>query len=159
MKRCPKCGETKSLNDFHNNRSRKDGKGAYCSLCACANRREWHAKHLEEEAARQLAWQRKNPDRVAARAAKRRAKKAEVGGEYSWAEFVALKKATGNVCLCCGVSGEEVTLAADHVIPLDKGGPNVIQNIQPLCRSCNSSKGTKSTDYRSVCDHTNVVGH
>lgn len=52
----------------------------------------------------------------------------------------------GEKCLCCG-STENIQL--DHIIPIHKDGENKIDNLQPLCKSCNVSKGTKIVDYRS----------
>jgi 5-methylcytosine-specific restriction endonuclease McrA len=39
-------------------------------------------------------------------------------------------------------------LTEDHVVPLSLGGSNDIDNIQPLCKSCNSSKRGRHIDYR-----------
>lgn len=33
MKRCPKCGETKPVDEFVRNRSARDGVGSYCRPC------------------------------------------------------------------------------------------------------------------------------
>lgn len=52
----------------------------------------------------------------------------------------------GASCLNCG-SEEDITL--DHIIPVSKGGLNTLSNLQPLCRPCNSTKGTKTIDYRN----------
>lgn len=52
----------------------------------------------------------------------------------------------GNACLCCG-SLENIAL--DHIMPVSKGGGDDIENLQPLCQSCNSKKGVQIIDYRS----------
>jgi len=49
-------------------------------------------------------------------------------------------KRLGGKCQMCG-STEDITI--DHIIPLSKGGTNHIDNLQPLCRRCNSRKQNK----------------
>lgn len=46
----------------------------------------------------------------------------------------------GNKCRRCGTS-EDLTL--DHIHPWSIGGPDTPDNLQALCRSCNSSKGDR----------------
>lgn len=54
-------------------------------------------------------------------------------------------KLHGKSCLCCGT---DKNLSLDHIIPIHKGGKNEIDNLQPLCKPCNSKKGINTTDYR-----------
>ena len=78
-----------------------------------------------------------------------RAKNVNVVGKYSDYEWACLKEQYDNRCLGCGRQEPEITLTADHIIPLSKeGSTNYIFGIQPLCRACNSSKGQKIIDYR-----------
>lgn len=46
----------------------------------------------------------------------------------------------------CHYCGDRKFQTFDHVIPRSKGGSHESKNLVPCCRSCNSSKGTKSYD-------------
>jgi 5-methylcytosine-specific restriction endonuclease McrA len=43
----------------------------------------------------------------------------------------------------CVVCGTWLDLTVDHIIPRARGGTNEFGNLQTLCRSCNSRKGTR----------------
>lgn len=43
-------------------------------------------------------------------------------------------------CAHCGITE---TLSVDHIIPVSRGGGDEIENLQCLCRSCNSKKHDK----------------
>jgi len=78
----------------------------------------------------------------------RRARKMKAFGSFTPEQWKELKARYGNKCLSCGQKEGEITLSQDHVVPLIHGGSNNIDNIQPLCRSCNSKKNSKTIDYR-----------
>ena len=43
----------------------------------------------------------------------------------------------------CQICGKTENITIDHIIPLSKNGTNHIDNLQPLCRSCNCRKNNK----------------
>lgn len=43
----------------------------------------------------------------------------------------------------CRHCGTHLNLTIDHIIAVANGGGNGLENLQTLCKSCNSSKGTK----------------
>ena len=55
-------------------------------------------------------------------------------------EWSDLKEKFNNKCAICK---KETKLTKDHIVPLSKGGNDFIENIQPLCKSCNSKKHNK----------------
>lgn len=80
-------------------------------------------------------WSSKNKEKVALKNANRRAKTRE---------FLVTEKDIARIyaqpCSNCELK-EHITL--DHIVPLARGGNHSVGNFQPLCRSCNSSKGAK----------------
>lgn len=91
-------------------------------------------------------WAKRNPEKTTAFYHKYRTERTNGGGAYSAAEWNAVLKRYGNKCLCCGRT--DVKLTADHIIPVSKGGSSNIDNLQPLCQTCNSKKRDKTIDYR-----------
>lgn len=45
----------------------------------------------------------------------------------------------GENCVYCGKPAETV----DHIVPICKGGQDIVENLVPCCKSCNSSKTKK----------------
>ena len=89
-----------------------------------------------------------HPEKSAQYFNNRRARILQAGGEFTSRDWKKLCKQYNYTCLCCGRREPEIKLTVDHVIPLSIGGTNSIDNIQPLCQSCNSSKGITIVDYR-----------
>lgn len=110
-----------------------------------AENREYFNRYMRE-------WGYRNPDSIKARDQARKARKRGNGGTFTGEEWKNLKLRYKHTCLRCGRQEPEISLTVDHVIPLSKGGHNSIDNIQPLCLSCNVAKHIKSTDYRLTWD-------
>ena len=65
--------------------------------------------------------------------------------DSDWFEMVNF---FNNKCICCGSDINGIP-TKDHVVPRISGGSDDINNLQPLCRECNSSKSSDhTTDYR-----------
>jgi HNH endonuclease len=56
------------------------------------------------------------------------------------ARKMAIFRRDGFACKACGA---DQNLTIDHVIPELKGGSNEDENLQTLCRKCNSKKGSR----------------
>lgn len=108
--------------------------------------KRWRGANPQKRKAIDMRWRKKHPDKRNAYRHAYVARKRGGGGRYTAQEWKDLCERCGNKCLCCGK--EKIKLTVDHVVPLIAGGKNVIENIQPLCRSCNSRKGIKTIDYR-----------
>lgn len=118
--------------------------------------REYNARYREanRERRRQVwrEWARNNREKIIENVHRRRARIAEADGDFTAEQWIELCARYEYVCLCCERTGAK--LEADHIVPIARGGSNDINNIQPLCRSCNARKHTKIIDYRKAWDES-----
>lgn len=165
MKQCTLCKELKPLRDFPIRRAGKDGHAHRCGSCNAQLAKEWRKKNPDrarENSLKSTAKLREtNPnywnewfsrryhgdsEYRAKWIANVQARRCKAELNFTAEEFAELCLGYGGKCLGC--NKDDAPLTVDHVIPVSRGGSNDITNIQPLCKPCNSSKGTKTIDYR-----------
>ncbi len=157
FKFCTKCKKIKTLSYFSKNKSCFDGYRHYCKECDKKHyerydpekRKKYHIDNKEKENYSNKQWKVKNPEKVRRynriHERNRRAHKLKNGGIFTLKEWECLVWYYNDKCLCCK---QIKFLEVDHIIPITKGGNSNISNLQPLCRSCNSTKRTTIIDYR-----------
>lgn len=62
-----------------------------------------------------------------------------------------VKERDGGRCLCCGEDRPR-RLQVDHVAAWYSSGNNALDNLQTLCKSCNSLKGINEINFRLHCN-------
>jgi len=97
-------------------------------------------KRVRGQSAAETKWGRSSGGNTRAE----RLTEARKKGTHTEEEWEQLKKHIGK-CLMCGAKDD---LVKDHIIPIYQGGSDSIDNLQPLCHKCNSSKGADNQDLR-----------
>lgn len=156
LKKCKKCEVFKSVDHFCYHPTHWDRLAHVCKECDSlrikkidANySKQWYIKNKDRKYQKYLEWRKNNPDKSRAIWHRYKSNKLNAEGDFTaeqWQLLVGYYCPAG-LCLDCGNARK---LTYDHVIPLSKGGSNYIDNIQPLCGSCNSKKSNhNSIDFR-----------
>ena len=75
---------------------------------------------------------------------KRRAKERKIINNLTSQEWLDILNDYDYKCAYCGIKFSKNTLPErDHIIPINKDGDNIKENIMPSCRSCNAKKKDK----------------
>lgn len=111
-------------------RSRKDAK-------------KWRESNPDKFKKVHKKWRARNKAIVNFWNKRRQIRKRGAMGSHTLEEWNELKKQCNYICFICNKVEPQIKLTEDHIIPLSRKGTDYIENIQPLCRSCNSKKGVK----------------
>lgn len=105
-KRCIACGTEKPIDDFHNQKARKDGRYPYCKACAQIKNREYHNAHYDQIHAKQRERWWANREELMAQTRAWQIANKEVLAERSRVRRLEMKLAAlahyGPACTCCG---------------------------------------------------------
>lgn len=137
MKTCPGCNTSKSLSEFRENKSKKDGVQGYCILC---------------DKQKQAIWYQKNKEKCVAKAHTRNKENREENRQY------IIEHLKQNPCVVCGEK-DIVVLEFDHL--RDKkcnvsklvGGYSLelvkeeVSKCQVLCANCHKRKTAKDYNW------------
>ena len=163
-KRCTKCGEVKSLEEFHRRSDAQDGRHARCRDCASAYNRELYLSNLPPEqrriAERPPLTPEERRERRRAYDARYRAEHPEVGWRSLYRQRAkhyghepVVEAFTrddviarwGDGCWHCPDGGFE---ELDHFpVSVADGGSHTLDNVRPACRRSNL-QGVKGAELR-----------
>jgi len=138
---CNYCGKIAHDKLSHYKRKKRH----YCNQSCYSNDKKENWKKEEMQAWKggvssyesHKRWKKKNPERMSHLKARYYARRKNAEGSHTFEEWKNIKAKYKNKCAQCR---KDKPLTKDHIRPLSKGGSDYIENIQPLCRNCNSRK-------------------
>ena len=109
-----------------------------------------YARNKERYREKARKWRKKNLEKILFWNRRRELRERNIEGTHTFQEWEELKKRYNYKCANCGILESKLKnmwydkrfwkLTEDHIVPISKGGTDYINNIQPLCISCNASK-------------------
>lgn len=109
--------------------------------------REWREANPEAHRESVKAWVRDNPETSREQKQRMAARRAAAGqpqpGSPQWeAERLIVLERDDGVCGICGGDVDPLAFTIDHIIPIARGGPHEMANLQLAHKLCNNRKYT-----------------
>lgn len=149
IKTCISCRENKKATDFKLEVGvGRTGRRSRCKKCENTAERFKLASLSEEQReelrARRRANRYSNPSSYRARKEKRYRRMKETSDGSITSSSIKSLLSTAKECSYCNKPlSTEASKTIDHVVPLDKSGQHVMENLAVACKQCNLSKGAK----------------
>jgi 5-methylcytosine-specific restriction endonuclease McrA len=110
--------------------------------------RRWMQHNPDRRRENRRKWAKANPEKVAARAQRRRARQQTAPAEM--VTLAALLAEQAHTCYLCGSAidpkrkyPDALSASVDHVIPLSRGGSGLRENLRAAHLGCNVAKGDR----------------
>lgn len=90
--------------------------------------------------------------RLSAQIRAQRLREAREKGTHTPEQWLEVLEQYNYRCVQCGCTPVGRP-CKDHIVPIYQGGSDAIDNLQPLCRECNTSKGRETfnwAEYRDI---------
>ena len=154
----------KPLTEDHKNKISKSHKSnpkmSFYGKLGAEKRWAGHTKQIKKYKYKYLSYGKRYPEGSTEKKRftnqRYKARKKGASGLHTFEQWLELKILYNFMCLCCKKFEPQVKLTEDHIIPLSFSGSDFIENIQPLCQSCNTRKLTKIIDYRLLSINSNL---
>ncbi len=130
-------GQIRERNDIW----RKENKEKWNAQC-----KAWRQANPKRNKEIEKGFRTRHPEKGKIDGSRRRAKLANAPGNHDKLDREAVFDFYGWRCCECAVDLLSLisrNRTIDHIIPLSLGGSNGIENLRPLCRTCNSRKGVR----------------
>jgi len=107
-------------------------------------KRDWRSANPEKRLGQERRYRRKHGEKVRTKNSNQQARKRKrnAPGTFKDADIQAQYALQGGLCFWCSATLTD-KWSIDHVIPVNRGGPNWAWNLVCSCLSCNSSKHDK----------------
>lgn len=67
-----------------------------------------------------------------------------------WDTYVGIKRGVGP-CYCCSGVIDSKNFDCGHIVAAANGGENIVENLRPLCSTCNKSMGKQNMEeFKSI---------